>query len=128
MAARKECKPPAVPGRRWKWADGKMHDEPPPSSETMEVPPPPPKPAPLPGQETITVVVHPDGRITDPPKPAKVNRPAVPENFSFTERARLRAQALDFALRAASVLNYRVGSGAEILSEAEEIEKWIAQP
>lgn len=65
-------------------------------------------------------------RRPDPVKPAPIERPAVPVDFMPNERTRLRIMALEFALRGGELLRARVGSGAEILAEAEEIERWIA--
>lgn len=90
----------------------------------------PAEPAPRP--EPVTVEAPPpriptdQPRRPDPVKPPAIVRPAVAADFAHTERTRLRVMALEFALRGGELLRARVGSGAEILSEAEEIERWIA--
>lgn len=53
--------------------------------------------------------------------------PQIPDHWTFDDRARLRAQALDFALRAASHTRATVMKGSEILAEAEQIELWLAR-
>lgn len=97
------------------WADGKRHPEPPPSSEPFQAasasPPPPPA----------------DVSAAGEPMAAPVHAP-VPANFSFTDRSRLRSQALDFAIRAAALMRHQVANGAAILQDAEDIERWIANP
>lgn len=109
---RAPVEPPVPPGRKWLWADGHFHAEPPPSIKPIPMPPVPPVPE------------------ATPPVPAATD-PALPEvaaAFVFSDRARLRVQALDFAIRSASLLQAKVRNGAELLAEAEHIERWIAKP
>jgi len=125
MKSRK--KPPAAPAEPDKgflWADGKRRAEPPPSALPFEVAmsPLPPKP-PL---DDFPPPLRPPG-----PRPHDrfaADQPEVPSCFAFTDRSRLRAQAFDFALRAAAVMNHHPSSGRAILEEAENIEKWLANP
>lgn len=111
MADDDGMRPPVPPGRKWKWADGAMHDKPPPRASELVIP------------------AEPGWK---PPAPARKKEPAqrqqfaaVPEDYAFTDRARLRMQALDFAIRGGAVAGMRVSSGAELLAEAEIIERWI---
>lgn len=92
--------------RRWLWASGQLHDEPPPSTETL----------------VVSCVILEEGQTAvhiPPPLPEVV------DDFHFTERTRLRVQALDFVLRAAAI-GGRPVSGQELQREAEGLEKWIA--
>lgn len=88
------------------------------------------EPAPEPGtREAPPPSIPTEDRTPRPASaPAVTARPAVPDNFAHTDRTRLRVQALEFALRGGELLRARVGTGAEILAEAEQIERWIAEP
>lgn len=110
--AKKPVKPVMPPGRRWKWADGLMHDTPQPGDDDLVIPAEPgwtPPPS-----------------VTGLPKALQHQELSpVPDGFLHTGRTLLRVQALEFALRGSSVLNARPANGAEILREAEQIERWI---
>lgn len=109
--ANEPIRPPAPPGRKWKWADGKMHDAPQPSARDLVIPAEPGWKPPAPTVEASV--------------PVASAFAAVPHDFAFTDRARLRMQALDFAIRGGQAAGMRVRSGAELLAEAEIIERWI---
>lgn len=101
------------------WPDGKLHPEPAPSTQPFKVAPP--------SSDLCKIAepAKPEGSLPflDPTAPAPV-----PDAFAFTDRARLRAQALDFALRAAALMHHPVANGAAILKDAEDIERWLANP
>jgi hypothetical protein len=114
----RKAKPDETLFQGYAWSDGKLHPEPPPSSLPFEVAMSPTTPKPP---------------LDDfpPPRPHDrfaADQPEVPSCFAFTDRSRLRAQAFDFALRAAVVMNHHPSSGRAILEEAENIEKWLANP
>lgn len=112
MASDEGMQPPAPPGRKWKWLDGEMHDAPPPRSKDLVIPAEPGwKPPPAPAKTDIDAAIP--------------SLPPVPSDFVFDDRARLRMQALDFAIRGGAVAGMRLRSGAELLKEAEIIERWI---
>lgn len=92
------------------WVDGRWRDEPPPSEER--------------------VVLRCFERTDDHsvrPAPTSPQRPPVPRDFAWTDRAMLRRFALEAALKAGGLLGSRPRTGAELLAEAEEIEKWVAE-
>ena len=79
-------------------------------------------------------------KVTIPPEPPpeekkeekqKSQRPSVPENFKHTDRTLLRQVAFDFVLRFHQMQirdRYTVVAAADIMREAEELEKWLANP
>lgn len=101
-------KPEAAKRIGWRWADGKMHDTPPPSSEAMTFTPTAAEPKPA--EEA----------------PAAPSWPPVPADFAFGDRSRLRIQAIDFALRLAA-LNHTPKTDAQLIADAGQIERWIAE-
>jgi hypothetical protein len=113
--ARGVMQPTMPPGRKWKWDDGKMHDEPPPSSEMLT-------PAPLPPKRESETDPAPSTTAAEVDLP-----PAVPADFAFSDRARLRVQAIDFVIRAASLRRDPV-TAAQMIKEAEYLERWLAAP
>ncbi len=108
--------------RRYRWADGKMHDSPAPSSETIKVPLP---------ESTLGLGDVPQDGAPLTRYESKPARPDVPKDFIHTPRTLLRQTAMDFVLRAATLNardRYSVVSGADLMREAEELEKWLASP
>lgn len=101
-----------IPGRKFLWLDGKLHDAPPPRDADLVIPAPP------------------DWKPPEAAKPIWVGidmaAPDVPRDFAFTDRTRLRMAALDFVLRRAA--GGPTMTGQAILSEAEDLERWIVGP
>lgn len=111
----KPIKPVMPPGRKWKWADGLMHDTAPPDGDDLVIPAEPGWTPPEPATAADKAV----------PAPAPA-LPPVPDGFVFDDRARLRVQALDFAIRGGQAVGLNLKSGAALLAEAELIERWLA--
>lgn len=96
----------------WRWADGEMHDSPPPSSQDFP-----------PVEAIMAAAPVTDAALTTAP----TKRPEVASNFlGKSPRVLLRITAMDFALRAAQVAKGST-TGEELISAAEEIERWMAQ-
>lgn len=93
---------------RYLWADGKLHDEPPPSSVPIPIPAPPPKSA---ENESAACAVAPIIEI--------------PMAWQPSARHLLRQLAMDFALRSAAVMGDRTIKGEDLLRSAERIEQWL---
>lgn len=93
-------------------------------------PPPPSNVAPAPDRSDVVI---PAAKGWTPPAPevqeaqrAAPTRPPVPAAFKHTDRTLLRLRAFELALEAGKLMRVSLGSGAELLREAEDIERWIA--
>jgi len=110
--------PPMPPGRKWQWEDGKMHDSPPPSMEPITVS--------LPESYSVGALAAIENGVPQCSKP-EPPFPPIPGGWLFSDRARLRSAALDFVIRAAALRRDPV-SAAQMITEAEYLERWIAKP
>lgn len=124
---------------KWKWDDGKFHNTPPPAGREPKDEIPLTKrgekeeAAPVPhgsseavtGQDALVLPTWTHSHVVDT-KAKPEARPPVPVEFIYTDRRKLRALAMEYALRAGSLMR-GVVTGEELIKAAEEIEKWIAQ-
>lgn len=92
------------------WADGAWHKDRPPS------------------EENITFVVREltNAGLQPPKPPPPPPRRPVPKRFKSTARTRLRESALSLAVSAAHLIYRGVVTSADLIRDAEEIERWIA--
>lgn len=91
------------------WADGKWRKDKPPSEIPMVVK----------YNEASVEAIGSLKSVRQMPSP-------ISNAWAPSPRTILRAQALDFAIRSASLMGTKIISGASLLLEAEYIESWIA--